>query len=156
MQYEVIVLSPQFNTWRSGNMSFNFTGKVAIVTGGEMGIGKETVHLLCQHGAKVVIAGINDEQGRIAQSAFPESIEFVHADVTDMESLEKCVSIAEKKFGPVNVLINCAGIHAAGDITETSETTWKRIMEVNVTGTYNACKVCISSMIAHNGGSIVN
>jgi NAD(P)-dependent dehydrogenase (short-subunit alcohol dehydrogenase family) len=137
-------------------MTFSFKNKVAIITGGEMGIGKETALLLCEQGAKVIIAGINDEQGKITQSIFPESMEFVHTDVTDYSSVENCLRIAEKKFGPVNVLVNCAGIHVAGDITETTEKTWLKIMQVNVTGTFNSCKACISSMKAHNGGSIVN
>jgi len=136
-------------------------GKVALITGAASGMGKIAAELFAGEGARVVLADVTDESGHAAAEAIGSSggeAAFVHADVSKGSDVEKAVRTARERFGGLNVLYNNAGIFPAddGSVTETSEQTWDRVMEINLKGVFLGCKYGIPAMIASGGGSIVN
>lgn len=85
-------------------------GKVAIVTGGTSGIGRATVHRFLEHGAKVVIADVQDEAGEELSNALGSSAAYVHADVGSEEQIEALVAATVDRFGKLDIMHNNAGI----------------------------------------------
>lgn len=135
---------------------FDFTGKVAVVTGAEMGIGKAIAGALVGQGASVVIAGVNDEAGNATAAELGKRAAFVRCNVTSAEDVARLAREAKAAFGPVTVLVNNAGIHARGDATATEHAVWNRIMEVNVTGVFLVTQAVLPQMVEAGGGVIVN
>ncbi|MGM0509223.1 MAG: SDR family NAD(P)-dependent oxidoreductase [Fusobacteriota bacterium] len=130
--------------------------KVAIVTGGSSGIGKSTVEAMLKEGAKVVIADVNDEDGKKLASKSESSI-YVHTDVTNKDEVKKLISKAEDEFGPVDILFNNAGIgsQAPSDKLDLKEE-WQKIIDINLTGVFSVAQEAIKSMKKSDGGSIIN
>lgn len=131
-------------------------GKVAIVTGAARGLGADFTRQMVAEGARVVVADIEDEQGRaLVESLGPKTC-FVHLDVADEDQWADAVEIAETAFGRVDVLVNNAGITAAGAISDFPLATWRRVLDINLTGTFLGIRAVADSMISAGGGSIVN
>lgn len=135
-------------------------GKVAIVTGGALGIGEATSQLFAQEGAKVIIADINEKAGRdLEQRIQKEGHDalFLPLDVAKEESWKNLMEKSIEHYGKVNILINNAGISLGKDIMDTSLEEWNRIMDVNATGVFLGMKYAIEYM-KDNGenNSIVN
>jgi NAD(P)-dependent dehydrogenase (short-subunit alcohol dehydrogenase family) len=136
-------------------------GKVALITGGGGGIGRETAVLFAKEGAKVVVVDVNDEAGAesVAQveAAEGQAI-YVHADVSDKKSCEGMVAAAEKHFGKLDVLFNNAGImHSQDDdAVHTEEAIWDLTMAINLKGVFLGCKYGIPALRRAGGGSIIN
>ena len=84
-------------------------GKVALITGGASGIGECTARLFHQHGAKVVIADVQDELGISVCSDLGPAAAFIHCDVTDEDDVSKAVDHAVDKFGQLDIMFNNAG-----------------------------------------------
>ncbi len=135
--------------------------KVAIITGGSSGIGKETAILFAKEGAKVVIADINDAEGiktvELIKSTRGEAV-FIRTDVSKDEDCEKMVDFAEKAFGHLDIIFNNAGImHSEdGDAISTEESIWDLTMSINVKGVFFGCKYAIPALRRAGGGSIIN
>jgi NAD(P)-dependent dehydrogenase (short-subunit alcohol dehydrogenase family) len=135
-------------------------GKVAIVTGGAMGIGRGTAELFAKEGAKVVVADINEAAG----GAVVESIRaaggeatFMKLDVTSEAGWQSVVDETLKKYGKVTTLVNNAGISLGHDVEETSLAEWNQVMTVNATSVYLGMKAVIGAMKASGEPcSIVN
>jgi NAD(P)-dependent dehydrogenase (short-subunit alcohol dehydrogenase family) len=135
-------------------------GKVALVTGSSQGIGAALALAPAAEGAKVVVSDVEDASQTAAQikDRGGEAID-TRADVTDNESLAALVTAAEKSFGPVNVLINNAGVFgtlALKPFTQISEEEWDLVFRVNARGVFQATKAVIPSMKRAAGGSIIN
>jgi 3alpha(or 20beta)-hydroxysteroid dehydrogenase len=131
-------------------------GKVAIVTGGARGMGEAFVRKLVAEGAKVVCADVLDEEGRALARTLGKSSLFVHLDVTSEADWQNAIKGTEAAFGPVSVLINNAGIAITGPIEDTSESTFRGVIDVNVVGIFLGIKVTLPSMRRAGGGSIIN
>src|SRR3569832_647099 len=113
-----------------------FTGKIAVVTGAAQGIGEAVARLLTAQGAaKLLLTDRNAEKGKavaasIAASGVPA--EFVAADLDDMAQVAKIVPAADKRFGRVDVLVNCAGLTDRGTVWDTTSVLWVRLFVVFV------------------------
>jgi NAD(P)-dependent dehydrogenase (short-subunit alcohol dehydrogenase family) len=134
--------------------------KVVIVTGGALGIGRETCILLAQEGAKVAVTDVLDKEGKILAEEINHSggvAKFWHLDVSDEEEVEKVYANVVKEFGKLDATVNNAGIAGADKPThELSEKEWDTVMNVNVKGVFFCTKHAIAHMKKSGGGSIVN
>ena len=130
-------------------------GKVAIVTGGAKGMGEATVRLFVENGAKVVIGDIAEEQGQALADELGESAVFVRMDVTSEADWEKAVAAAQA-MGPLNVLVNNAGMVHMASILETSKEDFMRVVEVNQLSTFLGVRAVIEPMKTAGVGSIIN
>ena len=135
-------------------------GKVALVTGSSQGIGATLAAALAAAGAKVVVSDIADctETTRHIAKLGGEAIA-VPADVTDNKSLAELVAVAETTLGPINILINNAGIFGTLELKplmHISEDEWDAVFRVNARGVFQASKAVIPSMKRAGGGSIIN
>jgi NAD(P)-dependent dehydrogenase (short-subunit alcohol dehydrogenase family) len=135
--------------------------KVALITGGGSGIGRETCTLFAAEGAQVVVVDVNDAAGEetvaTIKSAGGEAV-YVHADISQAADCENMVRVAEDSFGGLHLLFNNAGIiHGDdGDAEQTSEATWELTMAINLKGVFLGCKYGIPAIRRAGGGSIIN
>ncbi|MFC5463092.1 SDR family NAD(P)-dependent oxidoreductase [Massilia niabensis] len=131
-------------------------GKVAIITGAAVGMGAAHARLLAAEGAKVVICDISDKEGRATAKEIGENALFVHLDVANEEQWKNAVAAAEAAFGPINVLVNNAGIVALANIDQMTETEYRRLIDVNQIGPFLGMRSVVGSMRKARGGSIIN
>jgi len=135
-------------------------GKVAIVTGGALGLGLATAQRLSRDGATVVIADRNAAAGRAAAdrlaSAPGAQALFVELDVSDESQWAGAVDTVVSRFGRLDVLVNNAGIYLSGTTEGTSLEVWEKTFAVNVRGVFLGCRAAIPAMRRSGGGSIVN
>ena len=132
-------------------------GKVALVTGGARGMGKSQARLLAAEGAQVVIGDVLDDRGEfVAGKLGPDVCRYVHHDVTSADDWARAVATTLDAFGRLDVLVNNAGILRHAMIAEMTEEQFRRILDVNVVGTWLGIKSVIEPMKAAGGGSIVN
>jgi 3alpha(or 20beta)-hydroxysteroid dehydrogenase len=132
------------------------SGKVAIITGGAQGQGSAASRLFVEEGAKVVVADIADEPGKILADELGDAAHYVHLDVSDEQSWQSAVDEAVATYGPVDVLINNAGILMFADLTQMPVADLDRLFKVNVFGCFLGMKTVAPVMIDNGGGSIVN
>jgi NAD(P)-dependent dehydrogenase (short-subunit alcohol dehydrogenase family) len=131
-------------------------GKVAVVTGGAGGIGRETARRFAEEGAHVCVADLADEPGQETASEIGGI--YVHADVTDPEDVQGMYSETAGRFGGIDVLFNNAGISPPEDdsILDTDLEAWQRVQDVNLKSVYLCCKYGIPYLLERGGGSIIN
>jgi NAD(P)-dependent dehydrogenase (short-subunit alcohol dehydrogenase family) len=136
-----------------------FVDKVAIVTGGAVGIGNGAAQAIAREGGSVVIADIDADSASLAANNIVASGGAAIAVPTDVRSsvaVENLIATAASTFGGVDVLVNCAGINLYGTVDTFSEEDWDRQIGVNLKGTFLTCKYAIPEMRKRGGGSIVN
>lgn len=134
--------------------------KVAVVTGGGSGIGRETCLLFAEEGAHVVVVDRYQEDAqetvrRITDRGLPEALALV-ADVAREEEIAAFVRACDERFGRIDILVNNAGVRVWGPVTESRLDDWQFIFEVNLRGVGLCCKHVIPIMERGGGGSIVN
>jgi NAD(P)-dependent dehydrogenase (short-subunit alcohol dehydrogenase family) len=132
--------------------------KVAFVTGGSRGIGRETCILLAKHGAKVAVFSLDDSEGtatHINEVIGGEALA-LNGDVRFEEDVKKAVQQAEESLGSIDILINNAGVMSLKSFPETEVEEWDFIQEVNVRGPFLFAKEVVPKMIEKKGGVIVN
>ena len=146
-------------------MAGRLANKVAVITGGTKGIGRATVEAFVREGAKVVFCGrdldaakeveaaVNDQSGN-AKNA--RNAIFVKCDVTVFDEVERVVKTAVEEFGRLDVLFNNAGTGTFGETPDVEIDEWKRMLDIDLTGTFYGCKVAIPLMKQSGGGVIVN
>ncbi|XP_074266411.1 borneol dehydrogenase, mitochondrial-like [Silene latifolia] len=132
-------------------------GKVAIITGGASGIGEYTAKLFTSHGAKVVIADIQDDLGKSICKELGPSATFVHCDVTNEAHVEKAVDYAMSQYGKLDIMHNNAGIGGPPkpNITNTALSEFEQVINVNLIGTFLGTKHAARVMIPAKQGSII-
>jgi 3alpha(or 20beta)-hydroxysteroid dehydrogenase len=131
-------------------------GKVAIVTGAGSGMGASEALMLAAEGAKVVVTDIDRTNGRkIAEQIGPSAI-FVEHDVADEAGWRRVVDAAVQRFGTVNILVNNAGVPGNKKIQDTDPAFMRRVIDVNLMGTYLGMRAVIEPMKKAGGGAIVN
>ncbi len=135
-------------------------GKVAIVTGGAMGIGGAAAKLLAKEGAKVAIADITDKEGKEAVEDIRRNggeASYWHMDVTKEKEIEKVFAEINGKYGKIDILVNNAGIPGTGKPShEMVEEEFERILNIDVKGVWRCTKHAVPYMKKGGGGSIVN
>lgn len=135
--------------------------KVALITGGSSGIGKETCLLFAKEGAKVIVVDINAKEGKKTVKEITEAngeALFYKADVSNQDDCRKMVAYAVKKYGGLHILFNNAGImhNDDGNAESTEENVWDLTMNINVKGVFFGCKYGIPAIRKSGGGSIIN
>lgn len=130
--------------------------KIIIITGAAQGMGESHARRFVAEGAKVVITDLNEEKGKLLASELGENALFIKQDVTNAEEWTAVVTKTEETFGPVDVLVNNAGITMAKSLLETTEEDYRRIVEINQVSVFLGMKTVVPSMQKAGGGSIVN
>jgi len=130
--------------------------KVAIVTGGSQGQGAEICRAFVAEGAKVAIADIAKEPGQALADELGDAAFFAHHDVSDESSWIALVEQVAEKFGPVNVLVNNAGILRFGEIERMEVEEFELVFRVNQLGCFLGMKSVARTMRKNGGGSIIN
>ncbi|MBI3116422.1 MAG: SDR family oxidoreductase [Thaumarchaeota archaeon] len=131
-------------------------GKVALVTGGNSGIGRAVAELFAREKAKVVIADIKrgetaraiEQQGGVAT--------FIPADVRDDSRVKRLVDGCVKKYGTLDIVCNNAGIELVGPLVETTEEEWDRVVDTNLNSVFLVSRHALPYMIKKRKGVIVN
>jgi 3alpha(or 20beta)-hydroxysteroid dehydrogenase len=131
-------------------------GKVALISGGARGQGAAEARLFIAEGARVVIGDVLDAEGKETAAALGDAAYFAHLDVTDEEGWRTVVAEIQDRFGPVNILVNNAGVLSFGRVDQIELAEFERVMQVNVNGVFLGIKAVVPSMKAGGGGSIVN
>ena len=136
-------------------------GKVALITGAGNGMGRSAAELFATEGARIVVADFDEDLGAAAVAAIEAAggeAAFVKVDVARSLDVEAMVRFSMERFGALHVLYNNAGIFPVDDggATETPESTWERVMDVNLKGVWLGCKFGIPAMLESGGGSIIN
>ena len=126
-------------------------GALVVITGGARGIGAATARLFAQHGARVVLADVDLDVAETTAATIPDA-RAAHLDVTDRASWAALVA----GTGPIDVLVNNAGVMPLGHFEEESETTTDLILDVNVRGMLNGMRAVIPGMAEAGGGHVVN
>jgi NAD(P)-dependent dehydrogenase (short-subunit alcohol dehydrogenase family) len=135
--------------------------KVALITGGSSGIGRETSLLFAAEGASVVVVDLNDAAGAKVvdeiKAAGGKAV-YTHADISKAADCENMVKVAEETYGKLNIMFNNAGISHADDdnAMTTTEAVWDLTMAINVKGVFLGCKYGIPALQRAGGGSIIN
>ena len=135
--------------------------KIALITGGGNGIGRETCLLFAKEGAKVVVTDIDKKAGKATVKAIKKAggkAAFIRADVSKPKHCKKMIAFAERKFGGLHILFNNAGImhNDDGNAQSTEEDVWDLTMNINVKGVFFGCKYGIPLILKSGGGSIIN
>jgi len=140
-------------------------GKVAFITGGGGGIGRATAERFAEEGAKVVIAEIDVERGKMAAQSARDRAKnsggdalFIHTDVRERSSVETALAQTIERFGSLTILHNNAGGSTPEDgmVTEAPEEEFWRVLRLDLYGTFLCSKLGIPLMIKSGGGSIIN
>lgn len=129
-------------------MTEEFSGLVAVVTGGASGIGAATADLLRRRGAQVAILD--------RDIASAPDVLAVAADVTDAATVEDAISSVVAQLGGLDIVVNNAGIGAAGDVSENSDEEWARVFDVNVTGIARVTRAALPHLRRSAHASVVN
>ena len=133
-------------------------GKVALITGGANGIGKVTAKRFLIEGAKVVISDVNEELGNKTVSEFQQygDISFIQADVSNTKQVEIMVHSIVETYKKVDILINNAGITIDGMLTKMDESSWDKVLSVNLSGVFKCTKAVVPVMLEQGSGVILN
>ena len=133
-----------------------FSGKVAIVTGGGKGIGRATALAFGREGASVAVIDVDAAAGEEVAGQIGERGRFVRADVTRGDDVQAAIAAVVAEFGGIDILHNNAGIQHYGDAIETTEAEWDQVLAVNLKSMFLMAKYAIPEMIKRGGGAIVN
>lgn len=144
-----------------GNVSYDFSGKTAVVFGGTTGIGRAAVKDFAKAGANVFVSGLGQDYGKSlvdeVKSAGNANIEFVEADVTRDADIHTVMEKAEARFGRIHCAINNAGISGPNKpLHEFSDAEYNMLLDVNLRGVFFGMRAQIPHMLKHGGGAIVN
>lgn len=135
-------------------------GRTAFVTGGNTGIGAGIVRRLAEEGARVGLAHFEDHDGAQELAAGLRTagaeVVAVPCDVRDRSSVEVAVAEVARRLGPVDTLVNNAGVIRHTPFLEIGEQEWRLLFETNVGGTYRCLQACLPAMVERASGCVVN
>jgi len=133
--------------------------KVAIITGGSRGLGKAIALKFASHGASLVLVATN--QARLNQLADEirnrgAKVDIVAGDIAKPEFSEEIVKVTLGHFGKIDILVNCAGVITRTPVEQLSLEEWYRVIDVNLHGTFHACRAVLPLMRTQASGKIIN
>ena len=138
---------------------FDLTGKVAIITGVNGGIGLGMARGLARAGAAIAIVGRNEEKSNAAATEIEQlgaKVLALAVDVTDQAAVEKMVETTEAKFGRIDILINNAGINIRNPVHTLTLQDWSRVIDTNLTSAFLCAQAVHPVMKRQGGGKIIN
>ncbi len=133
--------------------------KVALVTGGALGLGKAAAEMLAREGAKVAVTDVNVDEGqRVAAgiNAKGGHAIFVQHDVSSEDQWKAAIKATLDAFGRLDIMVNNAGVGVLGNVEDTTLEDWRRTQSVNLDGVFLGTKYGIEAMRKSGGGSIIN
>jgi 3-oxoacyl-[acyl-carrier protein] reductase len=135
-------------------------GKTAIVTGAGRGIGRSTTIALAKEGVNIGLIGLNmDNLEKVTSEineAYDVNISAASADISDLDAVTHAVEHIKSDLGPIDILINNAGIAKFGGFLDLSPEEWENIIRVNLMGVYNVTRAVLPEMIERKSGDIIN
>jgi NAD(P)-dependent dehydrogenase (short-subunit alcohol dehydrogenase family) len=134
-------------------------GKVAVVTGSAMGIGKGAAVALAREGAAVVVADINADAGEQTAHAIRDAggrAVFQHTDVSQTADVQAAAERAVSEYGSLDILVNNAARAIPGSVVDATEESWNQVLNINLTSVWRGMKFAIPHMIKRGAGAIVN
>ena len=141
-------------------MGFNLKGKVALVTGGSRGIGRETCLLLAQAGAEVIINynRSKDQAESLLEQITKEggSAEIFQADISNPEEVQRLFEHVRKKFNRLDILVNNAGIIKDNLLLSTELSDWDKVLDLNLRGAFLCTRYAAEIMLTNHSGKIIN
>jgi gluconate 5-dehydrogenase len=138
---------------------FDLNGRVAIVTGGSTGLGRQMAEALAEAGAKLVLCARNKERCDLAAEDFKKGgteVLSMGCDVKKPESIQSVVDETMSRFGRIDVLINNAGTSWGAPIEEMKLDQWNKVMDTNMTGAFLFCQAVGKVMVPRRRGKIIN
>jgi meso-butanediol dehydrogenase / (S,S)-butanediol dehydrogenase / diacetyl reductase len=130
--------------------------KICIITGGASGIGKAACVMFAREGATVIVADKSLKPAAEVASLAGNGAVAMEMDAADSKSVQRTTKQTVERFGRIDVLVNNAGYGIPGNVVQTDEDDWDRLMAVNVNGVFFGCKYVIPVMQKQGGGAIVN
>tara|TARA_B100001559_G_scaffold122549_1_gene103155 strand:- start:102 stop:857 length:756 start_codon:yes stop_codon:yes gene_type:complete len=135
-------------------MGNRLKNKVALITGGAQGLGKEMARSMIAEGARVVISDIN--QSILKDSAKELQCDYLVLDVTSKDQWQKVIKNIKEDIGSLNILVNNAGMGGGGDVESTDIELWDLVHKVNLDSVFMGCKYSLPLMRDSGDGSIIN
>lgn len=140
-------------------MQFDFSGQTAIVVGGTRGIGRAISEAFLQSGAKVIATYQSNDQAadafRDANANCADRLDLQKFDITQYNQVENFFRLVEEKHGPFQIMVNSSGIRNDSVVGLMKESDWQRVIDTNLTGTFNICKQAVLSLMRQRYGRII-
>jgi 2-deoxy-D-gluconate 3-dehydrogenase len=138
------------------NPLFDLSGKVAVITGGNGGIGLGMAKGLAAAGARIGIAARNADKAKQAMQDLGPSAAFFSVDVGKEASCREMIAAAAAKLGRIDILVNCAGMAIRKRPEVLNDAEWRQVLDVNLTGTFACSQAAYPHMQKQGGGKIIN
>jgi NAD(P)-dependent dehydrogenase (short-subunit alcohol dehydrogenase family) len=136
--------------------TFRLDGKVALVTGGARGLGLTMATALAEAGADVALSGRSIGPGEEAAAATGRRARAFAADVTSNADIERLAASVESALGPIDILINNAGVNIRGTVDQLSEADWDSVIDTNLKGPFLCARAIGPGMVTRGWGRVVN
>jgi 3-oxoacyl-[acyl-carrier protein] reductase len=141
---------------RIRSMTYDLSGRTALITGGTRGIGLAIARRLHAAGARLALVGRDAARAAAAASEIGEGVVGLSADVADPAAVAATVDAAERALGPVDILVNNAGITRDGLLVRMSEADWDSVLDTNLKAAFNTMKAVSRGMMKRRWGRMVN
>lgn len=137
-------------------MQIDLSNRVALVTGGTRGIGRDIAQTLVECGAKVAITGRDLSRAEEAASALGAGARGFAADMADSEAVTKLIADVEQQLGPIDILVNNAGLTRDNIVVRLKDEDWDAVMNANLRGAFVAIRAASRGMMKRRWGRIIN